>query len=290
MSLGPVARLLLRLASAAIVAFLYLPILVVAIYAFNDSRNQSWSRLVESLVTNGVGGTFSLRWFAAAAENQEVRSAFLLSVEAALGATAVALVLGTLAALAVHRHRFFGREAVSFVVVLPIALPGIVTGMALNSAINAGIAGIGIGPWTIHGPSFGLLTIIAGHATFCVVVVYNNVLARLRRLGHSLEEASMDLGADGWQTFRRVTLPSLATALFAGALLAFALSFDEIIVTTFTAGTDQTLPIWIFSNFKVPNARPVVNVVALVLVTLSIIPVWVASRLAGAEAAAVGTR
>jgi putative spermidine/putrescine transport system permease protein len=155
--------------------------------------------------------------------------------------------------------------------------------MALNAALNAGIAGFDIGPFHVNGPQFGTATIIVGHATFCVVVVYNNVVARLRRLGRSLEEASMDLGADTWQTFRRITLPSLATALFAGALLAFALSFDEIIVTTFTAGTDETLPIWIFSNFRLPNARPIVNVVALVMILLSVFPVYLSARLAGAE-------
>ncbi len=284
------ARIGLRLASGGTLLFLYLPILVVAIYAFNDSKNQSWFRLVESLASNGIGGTLSLRWFDAALKNLEVREAFALSIQAALGATLMALLLGSAAAFAVHRFRFFGRDAISFIVVLPIALPGIVTGMALNAAINAAVGGIDIGPARVTGPNFGLLTIVVGHATFCVVVVYNNVVARLRRTGSSLEEASMDLGADTWQTFRFVTLPSIATALFAGALLAFALSFDEIIVTTFTAGTEQTLPIWIFSNFRLPNARPIVNVVALVMIVLSVIPVWVAARLAGGESAAAVAR
>src|SRR5579884_3527984 len=260
-------RIALGIWVALVLAFLYVPIAIICLYAFNKSNIQSWP--IPGLTT---------KWFSPAIHNGDMQQALWLSLKAGALATFVALVLGSMASFGVHRFRFFGREAISFLLVLPIALPGIITGMALNSYFTY---------WKLN---FGLLTIVIGHATFCVVVVYNNVLARLRRLGHSLEEASMDLGADGWQTFRRVTLPSLATALFAGALLAFALSFDEIIVTTFTAGTDQTLPIWIFSNFKVPNARPVVNVVALVLVTLSIIPVWVASRLAGAEAAAVGTR
>ena len=277
------SRAALRVASGLTLVFLYVPILIVVIYAFNDSKNQSWDRLVQSIATKGLGGTFSLHWFDVALKNQEVRDAFVVSMQAAVGATIVALILGSAAAFAVHRYRFFGREAISFVVVLPIALPGIVTGMALNSAMNIGITGFEIGPFHVNGPQFGLATIIVGHATFCVVVVYNNVVARLRRLGRSLEEASMDLGADSWQTFRRITFPALATALFAGALLAFALSFDEIIVTTFTSGTEQTLPIWIFSNFKLPNARPIVNVVALAMILLSVFPVYLSARLAGAE-------
>jgi putative spermidine/putrescine transport system permease protein len=281
-----VSRVALRFAAGATVVFLYVPIVIVAIYAFNDSKNQSWNGLIDRLGANGFFGTFSLRWVEAALNNRQISESFWLSVQAALGATIVALILGSAAAFAVHRHRFFGRGGISFILVLPIALPGIVTGMALNSAMNAGIDGFDIGPLHVTGPEFGMTTIIVGHATFCVVVVYNNVIARLRRLGRSLEEASMDLGADSWQTFRRITLPSLATALFAGALLAFALSFDEIIVTTFTAGTEQTLPIWIFANFRLPNARPIVNVVALAMILLSFIPVYLSARLAGAESVA----
>ncbi len=283
---GRLSRAGLRIAAALTVIFLYVPIFIVAIYAFNDSKNQSWNGLIDRLRENGFFGTFSLRWVQAALNNRQIVESFWLSIQAALGATIVALVLGSAAAFAVHRHRFFGRGGISFVLVLPIALPGIVTGMALNSAMNAGIDGFDIGPLHVSTPAFGIATIIVGHATFCVVVVYNNVVARLRRLGRSLEEASMDLGADSWQTFRRITLPSLATALFAGALLAFALSFDEIVVTNFTAGTEQTLPIWIFANFRLPNARPVVNVVALAMIVLSFIPVYVSARLAGAESVA----
>ena len=282
---GRLTRVALRVASSLTLVFLYVPIFIVVLYAFNDSKNQSWDRLISNLATKGFGGTFSLHWFEIAIRNEQVREAFGLSIQAALGATVVALLLGSAAAFAVHRYRFFGRDAVSFVVVLPIALPGIVTGMALNAAMNAGITGFQVGPLHISGPQFGIATIIVGHATFCVVVVYNNVVARLRRLGRSLEEASMDLGADTWQTFRRITFPALATALFAGALLAFALSFDEIIVTTFTAGTEQTLPIWIFANFKLNNVRPVVNVVALAMILLSVFPVYLSARLAGAESA-----
>ena len=178
-----------------------------------------------------------------------------------------------------HRFRFFGREAVSFVLVLPIALPGIVTAIALNSAINFG--------HDLFGLPFSMWTIIIGHTTFCIVVVYNNVIARLRRTGSSLVEASMDLGADGWQTFRLVTLPAIRTALVAGALLAFALSFDEIIVTNFTAGAKLTLPMWIFNNIRTPRKRPVVNVVAIVLILVSLIPIYFAQRLATEPAGTV---
>ena len=193
-----------------------------------------------------------------------MRDALWLSVKCGLLATAIALVLGTLASLAVARYRFFGRESISFLIILPIALPGIVTGMALNAS------------YVRFGIDFGLLTIVIGHATFCIVVVYNNVIARLRRASANLEEASSDLGADAWQTFRYVTFPQMRTALLAGGLLAFALSFDEVIVTTFTSGAEQTLPIWIFTNLARPEQLPIINVVALAVILLSVIPVWIA--------------
>ncbi|HEY0493955.1 MAG TPA: ABC transporter permease [Candidatus Dormibacteraeota bacterium] len=243
-----------------VLLFLYVPLLIIMVYAFNPARSQSWP--LQGLST---------RWFVATWNNQEVRTALLTSIKAGLGATGIALLLGSLAAFAVHRFRFFGRETVSFFLILPLALPGIVTGMALNSTINLGGQLIGL--------SFSLWTIIIGHATFCVVVVYNNVIARLRRTSTSLVEASQDLGADGFQTFRYVILPSIATALTAGGLLAFALSFDEIIVTNFTSGTEITLPKWIFNNLRLPNHRPVVNVVASVLLLLSFLPVYFAQRL-----------
>jgi putative spermidine/putrescine transport system permease protein len=230
------------------------------LYAFNPARSQAWP----------LPG-LSTRWFTATWNNADVRTALLTSLKAGVGATTIALILGSLAAFAVHRFRFFGRETVSFVLILPLALPGIVTGMALNSTINLGGELIGL--------SFSLWTIIIGHATFCVVVVYNNVIARLRRTATSLVEASSDLGADGFQTFRYVILPNIATALMAGGLLAFALSFDEIIVTNFTSGSEITLPKWIFNNLRLPNQRPVVNVVASVLLLASLIPVYIAQRL-----------
>jgi putative spermidine/putrescine transport system permease protein len=253
-------RWLLRGASVFTLLFIYLPLAVITVYAFNDNIAQAWP------IDN-----FTLKWFGKAFHNDSVRSAFWLSIKAALGATAIALLLGSLASLAVQRYRFFGRETISFLVVLPIALPGIVTGMALNATFNEVLEPVGI--------EFGLFTIIVGHATFCIVVVYNNVIARLRRSSPSLEEASADLGADAWQTFRLVLLPQLGPALLAGALLAFALSFDEVIVTTFTAGSEQTLPLWIYANISRPNQLPIINVVAVAVILISIIPVYLAQRL-----------
>jgi len=215
-------------------------------------------------------------------DNAGAREALLTSVKAGLGATAIALVLGTMVAFAVQRFAFFGRDTLSLLIVLPIALPGIVTGIALDSAWRSVIEPLGVGK--------GLLSVVVGHATFCVVTVYNNVLARLRRTGTQMEEASADLGATGTQTFRYVTFPLIRSALLAGGLLSFALSFDEIIVTTFTAGPGiTTLPIWIFNNLFRPNQAPIVNVVAAVLVVLSVIPVWLAQRLAGPAAGASRT-
>jgi putative spermidine/putrescine transport system permease protein len=256
-SISSSARWMLRGATALTLAFLYAPLLVIAVYAFNTRRTAVWPP-----------PGFTLKWFERTFHNTGVREALWTSVQAGLAATAIALALGTLAAFAVARYRFFGRETVSFFVILPIALPGIVTGMALNSTFTQ-----------VLGVDLTLFTIIVGHATFCVVVVYNNVIARLRRLGPSLEEASADLGAHTWQTFRHVTFPQLRSALIAGALLAFALSFDEVIVTTFTAGDRETLPIWILTNLSRPNQLPVVNVVAVVVILLSVVPVYFAQRI-----------
>jgi putative spermidine/putrescine transport system permease protein len=251
-----IGRIAFAVWTVLILLFLFVPIALIVVYAFNASNVQSWP----------LPG-LSTKWFSSTFHNAEMRSAFWLSIRAGLIATAIALLLGTLAAFAVHRFRFFGREAISFLLVLPIALPGIITGMALNSFIS--FSGVG----------FSVTTIIVGHATFCIVVIYNNVLARLRRTQASLAEASMDLGADGWQTFRLVTLPMIATALVAGGLLAFALSVDEIVVTTFTAGTQSTLPIWIFGNIRLGQQLPQVNVVVLFVILLSLIPVALARRL-----------
>jgi putative spermidine/putrescine transport system permease protein len=250
------ARWLLRAATGAVIAFLYLPIATIALYAFNAQRIQVWPIR-----------QFSTEWFGSAWDNPSVRDALVLSLQVGIVASLLAIVLGSLAAFAIHRFRFFGREVFSLSLVLPIALPGIVTGLALNATVrDAGL-------------SFSTATIVVGHATFCIVVVYNNVVARLRRSSRNIEEASMDLGADTFQTFRYITFPTIRTAILAGGLLAFALSFDEIVVTTFTAGTQETIPIWIFNHLRQANQRPIVNVVALVLILLSTIPVYLASRL-----------
>ncbi|HKN96553.1 MAG TPA: ABC transporter permease [Pseudonocardiaceae bacterium] len=269
MTLSPTARWLLRIAMVLGLAIIYVPLLVVLINSFNIDRTFAWPP-----------PGWTTQWWARAWDSAGARHALWTSVQAGLGATAVALVLGTMVAFAVQRYPFFGRNALSLLVVLPIALPGIITGIALDAAFRSVVEPLGIGK--------GLLSVVIGHATFCVVVVFNNVLARLRRLGGNLEEASADLGADTFQTFRYVTFPLLRSALFAGGLLAFALSFDEIVVTTFTAGAGvQTLPIWIFSNLFRPNQAPVINVVAAVLVVLSVVPIYLAQRIS-ADAAGGG--
>ena len=255
-------RVLLRVGAGITLAFIYIPLFIIGLYAFNAQVTQGWP--IED---------YSTKWFSVAFHDEDVREALKLSVYAALGATAIALVLGTLASIAVARYRFFGREVITFALILPIALPGIVTGLALQATIIDVLGPLGL--------TFGLTTIIIGHATFCVVVVYNNVIARMRRTAGNLDEASADLGADNWQTFRFVMLPQMRTALLAGALLAFALSFDEVIVTIFTSGAQQTLPIWIFAQLSRPLELPIVNVVALFVILVSIIPVYFAARLAG---------
>jgi putative spermidine/putrescine transport system permease protein len=239
-----------------VVLFLWVPLGLILVYAFNSSNVQSWP--IPGLTT---------KWFSAAWHDPQVRDALWLSVRTALLATGSALVLGSAAAFAIARFRFFGREAVSFLLVLPIALPGIITGMALNSF------------FTFSHVNLSLWTIVIGHATFCVVIVYNNVLARLRRSSPSLLEASADLGADGWQTFRFVIWPVLSTALVAGGLLAFALSFDEVVVTYFTAGAQNTLPLLIFGFIRLGQQLPVVNAIAFAMIVLTVIPVLVAQRL-----------
>jgi putative spermidine/putrescine transport system permease protein len=252
-------RAFLRVASVLVLAFLYLPLIILVVYAFNTSRIPTWPP-----------AGFTLHWFGEAWANPAIREALTNSLLAAVGATSIALVLGTAAALAVQRHAFFGRDTISFLFVLPIALPGVVTGIALRTTYQT----VGI--------DLGLTTIIIGHATFCVVIAYNNVIARLRRLPRTPEEASADLGADSWTTFRRITLPGMGTALVSGGLLAFALSFDEIIVTLFTAGPGtRTIPIWIFTNIQRPAELPVVNVVAFALLLVSVVPVYLAQRIAG---------
>jgi putative spermidine/putrescine transport system permease protein len=269
MRLSRRSALLLRTGVGVGLAFIYVPLIVLAIYAFNASNILEWP-------PPGL----TLDWFPKAVENEFAREAFVTSIKAGIAATAIAIVLGTLASLAVARHRFFGRETISFLVVLPIALPGIVTGVAFSNTFTQ-----------VLGVDLSLFTVIVGHATFCIVVIYNNVVARLRRISTSFEEASADLGAHSWQTFRFVTFPSLRSALGAGALLAFGLSFDEIIVTTFTIGAgEETLPIWIFRNLFRPNQLPIVNAVAVIVVLISIVPVYLAHRLTREEGGAAAAR
>ncbi|KAA0917687.1 ABC transporter permease [Aquicoccus porphyridii] len=245
------ASLGLKIAAAAGLLFMHLPILLIFVYAFTtEDKSYQWPP-----------PGYTLKWFSVTWERPDVWEALSLSLRVAAISTVVALVLGTLCAAAVSRTRFFGREAISLLVILPIALPGIITGISLRSAFN--LADIPFSFWTI----------VLGHATFCVVVVYNNAVARFRRTSGSLVEASMDLGANMFQTFRHVILPNIATALLAGGMLAFALSFDEVIVTTFTAGQQQTLPIWMLEELVRPRQRPVTNVVAMVVVLVTFLPI-----------------
>ena len=253
-------RRMTKLWTVAVLVFLYAPLLLVVVNAFNSSKTFAFPP-----------SGFTLRWWTDAWSSSGMWRSLGNSVIVGLCATAIALVLGTMAAFAVQRYQFFGRQTISLLVVLPITLPGIVTGIALNATFTSAL-----------GVTLGLATVIIGHATFCVVIVFNNTQARLRRLGPRLEDASADLGASGWQTFRYITFPMMRGAIVAGAILAFALSFDEIVVTTFTAGpTVQTLPIWIFGNLFRPNQAPVINVVAATLTLVAVLPVWLAQRFGG---------
>jgi putative spermidine/putrescine transport system permease protein len=257
MYVSRLTRFVLGTVTALMFAFLYAPLFIIAVLSFNKSESFSWPPT-----------GFTLEWWETAFHSQGARDALWTSLRIATVATLLALILGSLGAFALQRFAFFGREAVNLFIVLPIALPGIVTGIALSSAFLQ--VGIDLSIWTV----------VVAHATFCIVVVFNNVIARLRRLGPSVEEASADLGADSFQTLRFITFPMIRTALLAGGLLAFALSLDEIVVTTFTAGAGiQTLPQWIFNNMFRPNQVPVVNVVATFVILLSIIPVYLAQRM-----------
>jgi putative spermidine/putrescine transport system permease protein len=268
-SSGERASWFLKLGAIAVVLFLHIPMWLIFLYSFT---------------TDTAAYTFpppglTLQWIPQALANPEMQEALSLSIRVALLATAAALILGTLAAAAVYRSDFFGKEAISFMLILPLALPGIVTGIALRSAIS------------LMSIPFSFWTIVIGHATFCVVIVYNNVLARFRRSGGSMIEASMDLGANSFQTFRYIVLPNIGTALFAGAILAFSLSFDEVIVTTFTAGQQETLPIWILGQMFKPRSRPITNVTAMLLVLITALPILFAQRItAGSSDMEGGTK
>lgn len=262
MRLSSGARIILATVTCVILLAVYVPLLVVLVNSFSTSTSLSWPP-----------PGFTLEWWGRAFQSKGALDAIGTSVMVAIISTAIALVLGTLISLALQRFAFFGRDAVSLLVILPIALPGIITGIALNNFFR-----------TIMGVPLSIWTVVIAHATFCIVTVFNNVIARLRRMGLNLEEASADLGAGMWTTFRLVTFPQLRSALLAGGLLAFALSFDEIIVTTFTAGSGvTTLPIFILNNMFRPNQAPIVAVIAVVLVVVSIVPIYLAQRLSGAE-------
>ena len=248
---GPRAPFLLKATALGAILFLHLPLVLIFLYAFTTEE--------KSYQFPPPG--YTLKWFAVAWERDDIWQALWLSVRVAAIATLIALVLGTCAAAAVARSRFFGRDYISLLFILPIALPGIITGIALRSAFN--VMDIPFSTWTI----------VLGHATFCIVVVYNNALARFRRISGNMIEASMDLGADGFQTLRHVVLPQIASALLAGGMLAFALSFDEVIVTTFTAGQQSTLPIWMLTELIRPRQRPVTNVVAVFVVAVTFVPI-----------------
>ena len=257
MSTGRGTKIALSIFAIIVFGFVYIPLSVVLINSFNAGETLSWP-------PSGL----SIKWWQRAIDNEGVREAIVTSVILGLIATAIALVLGTLASLALSRFRFFGQDAISLLIILPIALPGIVTGIALNNVFTSYLGGL------------TFLTLIIGHATFTIVVIYNNALARLRRTGSSLDDASADLGAGPWTTFRLVTFPLMRSALIAGSVLAFGLSIDEIIVTTFTAGPGiTTLPIWIYQNLFRPTQAPIVNVVAAALVLISILPIYVAQKL-----------
>jgi len=247
-----------RLATGFVFLFLYFPLLIIVLYAFTT----------QSAAFTFPPPGFTTRWFTVAFQDEDMWEALRLSLSVAALATGASIVLGGLLAGAVYRARFLGKNVVAFIVVLPIALPGIVTGIALRSTLS--LADIGFGFWTI----------VIGHVTFCIVIVYNNVVARLRRMSPNIVEASADLGASGLQTFRYVVFPNLVTAILAGGILAFALSFDEIIVTTFTAGQQQTLPIYIFSILFRPRAKPVTNVVAMLAIAITFVPILIAQILA----------
>jgi putative spermidine/putrescine transport system permease protein len=250
------ASIPLRAAALGAIVFLHVPILLIFLYAFTIEEN-AFTFPPPGLTT---------RWFGEIAGRGDFWQALGLSLQVAAVATLIAIVLGTMIALATYRRSFFGRDAINLLVVLPIALPGIVTGIALRSSIS------------LLDVDFTVWTIIIGHATFCIVTVYNNVIARLRRTSNSLLEASMDLGASSWETFRYVVLPNIATALLAGGFLAFALSFDEVIVTTFTAGQQNTLPIWILNQLSRPRDRPVTNIAAIIVILTTIVPIYLAYR------------
>lgn len=258
MQISARSRFSLRATTYGVLVMLYTPLLLIFILSFNTASSLTWP-------PRG----FSTRWWSTFLDVESARDALSSSTRLALIAMVIAVVLGSMLSFALQRFEFFGKNSLSFLAVLPIALPGIVTGVALrNTFVRFGL-------------DLGFISVIAGHTTFCIVVVHNNVVARLRRISPNLREASADLGANSLQTFRFVTWPLVRSSVFAGAILAFALSFDEVVVTTFTAGAGiQTLPQWILNNFSRPNVLPYVTVVATIVMVISLPIAWLAQRLA----------
>ncbi len=261
------AGLGLRFGAIAGLLFLHIPLLLIILYAFT-TEDKSYQFPPPG---------YTLKWFEVVLNRQDIWDAVSLSMQIAIISTFLAIILGTLAAGALYKTSFFGKSSITILIILPIALPGIITGISLRSTF--GVLGIPFSTWTI----------IIGHATFCMVVVYNNVVARLRRTSPNLIQASMDLGANNLQTFFYVILPNMGTAILAGGMLAFALSFDEVIVTTFTAGQQTTLPIWMFSELIRPRQRPITNVVAVFIMLITFIPIVFASYVASKTSESEGS-
>ncbi|MGR3315106.1 ABC transporter permease [Roseovarius indicus] len=230
-----------------VMAFLYVPIWILIIYSFNDNRTLTWP----------LTG-FTTHWYEQLIRNEQLLTAIGNSFYVASCSTVLTLLVGVPAALALHRLRFPGKNVFRRLLLLPIALPGIVTGISMLNMFK------------MFGFNLSLETVILGHATALLAVVVTQVFARLQRLPKSLAEASSDLGANPLQTFIHVTLPNIRTALIGAGLLSFVLSFDEIPVTFFLTGRDNTLPMYIYSTMR-RGVTPEINAVGTIIVLMSLI-------------------
>ena len=237
---------MLALVTAGVMAFLYLPILVLIVFSFNDNR-------ITTLPLRG----FTLRWYEAFINNADIQEAIVNSLYVATCATAITIVIGTTAAFALDRVDFPGKTVFRRAVLLPISLPGLITGISMLNLFR------------LMGMNLSLETVILGHATALTAIVLTQVYARLQRFNRRLEEASSDLGARPWQTFLFVTLPNIRSAIIGSALLSFTLSFDEIPVTFFLTGRENTLPMYIWSTLR-RGITPEINAVGTVIVVLSL--------------------
>jgi spermidine/putrescine transport system permease protein len=235
--------------------FLYFPLLVVVLYSFSETRVNRWP----------ISG-YSLNWYGELLDDTQMHDALKLSIKVGVMSALIAILLGTLAALALDRFRFPGKPLIRFLVVLPIVLPGIVTGIAM------------LAYFTLLGWQLSQWTLVIGHATFATTLVLNNVVARLSQLPRNLEEASADLGATPWRTFWRITFPLVRPAVLAGGVLAFTLSFDEIIVSFFLKGRENTLPLLIWGRLR-QGYTPEINAIATVIIFVSLITVVASSLL-----------